>query len=694
MTNLGFAREIVYSKDVQHLIDTFNPPPPKYTFEPIPDFRMFNHPQVKEDEYWDEQFRRWVEGYKTPSGDFIPPNLYFHIQNSMLKNSDGDTFKPDWRDTDELMATWSLESMRTGTSELVYKRREVGATAFYCNQGFWIMRIKPGAHCAYTSGKGQKGITSMFNDKILFSYNKFPKAVLNTTPYQINNSSTNTSLKIAMKAINKYGETEDRVSTLIAKETSEKPDSVTNISGDRAAYVYVDEGPLHSRLDKFLGSIFPVINQGPVRTGLMVIAGTVEPSLTDDQIAGFKTLIDRSVNLKLRTRFLPVWMGMFTKNGWSNKEAGLLYYEEQVKMFQDSGDFVGLRDYKMQYPKDEQDIFDMVAGTVFEPDNIEILKKRRTDIVDKNEEGQFKLIPTQDGFEMIPDTKRRDPQKEGGFWMVEPPKEGLSYFQAIDSIGSAKKDGADKGSWIASVIFKGYDPVKPERSYEPVCVYFERPQTIEAGYRNIVNQLRYYNKFDGVKETNYETNIGTGDHFGTFLEKEGLYTKYANKRRDLSGKGYINTKKRGTPVNAHTREWQIKHANLFLRKYAARFRSLIVINQLLLDAKTNADVRDAFLVFMTSIPDFDKPPKPPAEKSYRTELVLIPDSSGRMTYQQRKIEILPPQLQEDQDAFLDFEMELKRKYGFDHPYRKANGEEREKYNRLKALCGHADQVDS
>jgi len=39
---------------------------------------------------------------------------------------------------------------------------------------------------------------------------------------------------------------------------------------------------------------------------------------------------------------------------------------------------------------------------------------------------------------------------------------------------------------------------------------------------------------------------------------------------------------------------------------------------------------------------------------------------------------------------LAFELELKRKYGFDKPYQKANGEEREKYNRLKALCGHAD----
>jgi hypothetical protein len=687
--------EPIFSKDVQHLIDIFKPPPPKWVYKPVPNFSLLDHPKREEDKYWDEENRRWIEGHINESGEFIPPNQYFYIQNCMLKDVNGNYLRPLWRDADEMMATWSLECLKSRKSLLIYKRREVGATAFFSNQGFWIWRTMPGTHCAFTSGKGQTGITAMFNSKILFSFNNFNKNVINATPVQISNSQTKTALTIPMiQRID--GEDVTKYCSLIARETSENPESVTNISGERAKYVYLDEGPLHTRLEKFLGSIFPVINEGVIRTGLLVIAGTVEPSLTDVQISNFKNLIERSANLKLRTEILPVWVGMkyLDKNGWSNKEAGLLWYEEQVRMYQDSLDFVGLRDFKMQYPKDERDIFDMAAGTMFEPDNIEILKKRRTDILAKNEEFPYKLVPTQSGFEMIPDTKRREPEKDGGFWMVEPPKEGLNYFQAIDSIGSAKKDGADKGSWIASVIFKGYDPVKPERSYEPVCVYFERPQTIEAGYRNITNQLRYYNKFDGVKETNYETNIGTGDHFGTFLEKEGLYTKYANKRRDLSGKGYINTKKRGTPVNTHTRQWQIKHANMFLRKYATQFRSLMVINQLLIEESVNADIRDAFLVFMTSIPDFDKPPKPPAEKNYRTDIILAPDSNGRMTYQQRKIEILPPQLQEDQDAFLDFEMELKRKYGFDKPYQKANGEEREKYNRLKALCGHADQVDS
>ena len=694
MSVFNQERENEYSKDVQHLIDVFNPPPPKHEYIPPPDFRMLDHPEKEMLRYYEREMQRYNEGFTNEMGEFVPPNHYFHLQNSTLEDIYGSTFKPKWRDTDELMALWSLDSIKNGTSELVYKRREIGATTFYANQGFWIWRTNEGSNCAFTSGNGQSGISAMFNDKILLTYNNFDKKVLNTTPVSINNSKTATSLSVPLKITNEYGKVEDRISELIAKETSENKESVTNISGKRALYVYVDEAPLHARLDGFLGSIFPVINKGPKRTGLLVMAGTVEPRLTSEQLGNFKKLIDENEDLKLKTRFLPVWMGMFTKNGWSNKEAGLQWYEEQVIQKQDSGNYVSARNFKMQYPKDEQDIFDLAAGTMFEPDIIDILKERRKVLVSKNEEAQYKLVPTDNFYEMIPDAKRRDPEKEGGFWMIEPPREGISYYQAIDSIGSAKKDGGEKGSWIAAAIFKGYDPAKPERSYELVCLYFERPQTIEAGYRSIVNQLRFYNKYNGVVETNYETNASTGSHFGTFLEKEGLYSKYASKRRDLSGKGFINTKKRGTAVTKDTRKWQVPHANLFLRKYGANIRSLLLINQLLLEESKNADIRDAFLVFMTSIPDFDKPIKPVEGKKFRTEIVLLPDSNGRMSYQQRKIEILPPQLQEDQDAFLDFEMELKRKYGFDHPYRKANGEEREKYNRLKALCGHADQVDS
>jgi len=683
-------KENEYSKDVQHLIDIFNPPPPKYEFIPVPDFQKFNHPKLEEDKYYAIEEQRWHEGYTNPMGEYVPPNHYFHIQNSTLKNIHGDVFKPKWRDTDELMALWSLDSIKNGTSELVYKRREVGATAFYSNQGYWIWRIKPGSHCAFTSGKGQAGISAMFNDKILFTYNHFDKKVLNTNPVRINNSKTSTSLEVAMKIMTDSERVETRTSSLIARETSEKPDSITNISGNRALYVYVDEAPLHERLEGFIGSIFPVINEGPKRTGLLVMAGTVEPGLKPEEIANFKTLIDRSSNLRLKTRFLPVWMGMFSKNGWSNKEAGLQWYEEQVLAAQDSGDFVSARNFKMQYPKDEQDIFDFNEGGVFDLESVEILKNRGNELQSKpNEEAQYKLIATSTGFDMIPDSKRRDPQKEGGFWMIEPPKENIDYYVAIDSIGSAKKDGGEKGSWIASIVFKGHDP--DGRHFEPVCIYFERPQTIEAGYKNIVNQFRYYNKFNRVKEINYETNAATGDHLGTFLEKEDLYKKYAARRKDLSGKGWTNTKKRGTPVNEHTRIWQVEQANRFIHKHGMHIRSLMVIKQLLLPSEENADIRDAFLVFMTSIPNFDKPLQKKIEVRYRTELQLITNAQGQRIYKQTKVPIIDPNAVLDEtpmDAFSKYDTELKRKYGA-YGYQRATAEEREKYKQLKSIA-HAD----
>jgi hypothetical protein len=675
----------VFSKDVQHLIDTFNPPPPKWVHQPVPNFILSDHPKLEEDKYWDEENRRWVEGHINERGEYIPPNQYFYIQNCMLKDVNGNYLRPLWRDADEMMATWSLECLKSGESLLIYKRREVGATAFFSNQGFWIWRTMPGTHCAYTSGKGQTGITAMFNSKILFSFNNFNKNVINPNTIQMSNSQTKTAFTIPMiQRIN--GEDVTKYCSLIARETSENPESVTNISGERAKYVYLDEGPLHTRLEKFLGSIFPVINEGVIRTGLMVIAGTVEPSLTETQISNFKKLITRSENLNLRTEILPVWVGMkyLDKNGWSNKEAGLLWYEEQKRKFQDSGDYIGARDFKMQYPRDEQDIFDINDGGMFEEATVEILKHRGNELQKMGDiEAQYKLIATSTGFEMLPDNKYRDPEKDGGFWMVEPPQQGITYYIAIDSIGSAKKDGGEKGSWIASVVFKAHDPAG--RHYEPVNIYFERPQTIEQGYRNIVNQFTFYNKFDGVKEINYETNAATGDHLGTFLEKEDLYKKYAAKRKDLSGKGWTNTKKRGTPVNEHTREWQLKQANIFLRKHGMHFRSLKLIKQLLLPSEENADIRDAFLVFMTSIPNFDKPVEKKTEIRYRTDVQLTRDAAGRTVYKTVKVPIFDPKAQLDKtpmDLFYEFDRELKERYG-EYGYQRGTAAEREKYRKLK-----------
>ncbi len=189
-------------------------------------------------------------------------------------------------------------------------------------------------------------------------------------------------------------------------------------------------------------------------------------------------------------------------------------------------------------------------------------------------------------------------------------------------------------------------------------------------------QWNFYNQYGGGKEINYEVNASTGDHFGTFLEKNNLY-QYAYKRKDLSGKGYINTKKRGSAINEHTREWQVRQANMFLRQHGANIKSRLLLESLLMGENENADLRDAFLIFMISVPNFDKPVERKEKVRYRSKVILTKNSDGSYGYKtiQEKIANKGEQVRsETKDQYID---NLKKKYGH-YWWQKASGSEREK----------------
>ena len=649
----------------------FDPPPPKWVYEPVPDFASMKHPKLEEDKYWEEQNRRWIEGHAGLTGAH-----YFYLQECFLNDIDGNVFRPAWRDVDELMFQWVDECMESGQSLLVYKRREVGATSVFANLPYWFMKVYPGCRIGLTSGKGNDGINGMFNDKVLFSYNRFNPVVFNTKPVQMNNTKNVTSLEVSLKVWNQNISSEElRTSVLFCKETSEKPDSPTNLSGRRYKYVYVDEGPLHSRVEDFLGSIFPAISKGIDRTGLLVIAGTVEPKLTPNQVASFYELIERSKNLNVRSEMVPVWMGLVTKNGWSDEKAGMDWYWENYKRFEESGDVKGLRDFRMQYPKDEQDIFDLSQGGFFEQDVADMLGHTYKELLAQNvHEHPYRLVNASSGVEAVPDGKARVKEKDGGHWIIEMPKKGVMYYQAIDGIGTGKKEGGDSGSWIGCVMFKGWDP--DGGSFTPVAIYFERPNTIEDGYRQMAMQWNFYNKYEGGKEINYESNAATGDHFGTFLEKNGLY-RYIYKRKDLSGKGYINTKKRGTAVNEYVRDWQKRQANMFLRQHGQNIKSRMLLESLLKGENENADLRDAFLVFMVSIPNFEKRVETKDAVRYRSKVILTRNNDGSYGYKTIKEKIANKGEQAKEESKSEYVEMLKKKYGH-YWWQRASGSEREK----------------
>ena len=77
------------------IIDKTKPPAPLYVRVPTPTFTT----TYESDKYWDEQRRRWIEGYSGLTGLH-----YFYLQEWHLKLIDGSTLRPQFRDTDLLQA--------------------------------------------------------------------------------------------------------------------------------------------------------------------------------------------------------------------------------------------------------------------------------------------------------------------------------------------------------------------------------------------------------------------------------------------------------------------------------------------------------------------------------------------------------------------------------------------------------------
>ncbi len=569
----------------------FNPPPPKYIYTPPP---LFRGAKDIRDYYVDQEFDRWTSGYAGLTGMH-----YYYIQECFLKDIEGNIFHPEWRQVDDEDVFSNIEECRHNQQGLmIVKPRDMGLTSIFAGGlPFYYARMNPGSLINMTS-KDKDAFVRMFDDKVMTTYENISEYVLNKVPLNKNNTKDQAFLKLAVKKLYPDGSEKVHTTTINVIETSENPKSVTKFSGSRAIYTFIDESGLHKRIRPLLQSMEATMKRGTDRKGFLCLGGTLEAALSNDQILAYQKLLEDVSFFRIKTVFIPAYKTLVMKNGWYDKEAAIKWVMEQREEKAKSSDPSDLRAEIMTYPLSIDDIFQYTKGGFFE-DDVEDMLRIRLDEIATNPNPKYKIVTHGDQVKAIPDSN-------GKFTLLEPPKPNVVYYQAIDGIGGGTDDGAEKGSELASIIFKGYDP--DGGSYTPVCIYLERPRTVEDAYRSVAAQLRYYNSYGNFKETNYETNIGTGDHFGTFLKKEGLY-QFAAKRYDMTGRGNIDSNKRGHAVNEHVQDWQKRQGNLFLRKFAMNMTSSDLILDLLKPKNENADLRSAFLMFMISIRDFDKPIK-------------------------------------------------------------------------------------
>lgn len=578
------------------IIDNISPPSQILEWKPKPTFKT----DLEKQRYWAKQKDIWLDGIND-----IPGTLAFKTQELSIKDRDlGSIFRPICRDVDLLIHQKIQECRKKGKALVLIKGRGVGASAEIGCLTNYFMRVHPGTTSLITS-KDQPSASSLFSEKIMVTFSNIDPDI---RPEIINKNETKNAsfLKTEIEYKGLDGKAVFNTSKCVVRETSDSLESATAFSGEGAIFGAYDEFWLGKRRDELLMSSTSCYMNAKTRTmtGFLLCPGTVEPRLTNEQLAELEIMI-RQVTEKgmlgtmpAELLFIPCWMGTFMTNGWSDEKKGTEWWLQNVDALKN--DKKALRAFKMNNPMTLDDIFELTSGGAYEDDVGEMLKataenlRKNPPIIQKTK------------FAKVGDSIQTVQSKEPNIYMYETPKPNVQYWQLVDGTATGTETGSAEGSETCSIIVKGLDPTTGE-SYVPVNILLQRFPTVEQSYIAIANQLRYYNIHNGMVKCCAEGNAGVSDHFSTFLEKEGL-GKFIQFAKDLSGKGNVEKNKPFQYVNKDVLDFQYRFMNIFLRKYGHNIKMLMLIEDMLKPMSVNADMRSAFNMLAIALPtNFDKP---------------------------------------------------------------------------------------
>jgi hypothetical protein len=571
---------------VIEIIDKIKKPAPKWVApKPKPIFKT----TLEKEKYWALEKKRWREGY----GDgysHICGIHYFYLQEGWLKDgSDGTLIRPRYRDCDD----WIITELHNGFWDLknhvgLVKRREIGSTSIGAGLlPAYTMRMFPSSTFGATSCD-QPRIFKAFNDKTEVFIKKLDQDIRpildRTVGYKENATRQQVYQRLPWLVKDINGDADYEYSDLYAKETSESDGSATGFSGTRLRAAYIDEFPLHKRKAKLLGSMLSCVMKQTEQSGLLFWGGTVEESITAEQINELQKLVRNSNDLKFNVIFAPAWWGLkMNENGVSDEKAGTDWVYSERERLNRLEDKSFLKAFIKNYPLNLEEIFSMGGSSRWDEETVEAINRQMEVVVKREAIPQFN-IRTEQNVTIV------EPTNKGDIYMIEPPKPNVDYVFGYDGILTSDLTSDDKAnSKIALVGMKGVDPTS-ELQFAPIVKYSERPKSIEYANSKIVNIIRHYNQYGRAKITG-ELNAG-GEHLIKMLINVGLSSTIMN-RRDLSKKGYVDTKKPWFYRNDAILNWQNEAANIYYKNYA----QMVLFKSLLLDAKKsdqdNTDEEDA-----------------------------------------------------------------------------------------------------
>lgn len=600
------------------IIDKAKPKAPIYVYEPPPLFKT----TLEEQRYFEREKERWVEGYRDMPGTFY----YMATQGWVKDRITGIVSRPDVRQVDLFIHDFIKGQRAKKRMGGVIKPRGVGFSTqigILCN---YFMRVYPGSTSIVTS-KDQDGIQTIFKEKYMPSYEGMPSSI---RPEIINKNDSKQMCYMRVQVpVNGDRGIDYAESEIYLRETSETPKSPTNLSGKGAIFGAYDEFPLHPRRKELLNSSIECYRNTKTKEldGFLLWGGTVEAALSSEQLVKFRSMVSDSTIWDCDILFVPFWMQMFLENGWADQKRAEEWWDKEYDKLSKAADKEALTAFIRNNPRSLEDIFDTTEGSRWEDDVSELIKHQRRIVINtRPDRKRGRVIDYSGSQEFVVDGS-------GHTIIMEDPKPNLSYFLLVDGVATGTDSGASEseGSKVAGLIVKGFDP--EGGSYRPVAMYLERPKTVEQSYINLTSLVRHFNRYDSFKGIMAEANASTADHFATFINRVGL-GKFIMYRKSLSGSKKGNQNRPFYYVNNEVRDYQMRQANIFLRKHISSIDLIELLDQMMMSKEQNTDVLDAWLMLFLALPaDYDAPPKSKTVTRRRAVKVYTRNSSGQLISQ-------------------------------------------------------------
>lgn len=443
---------------------------------------------------------------------------------------------------------------------------------------------------------------NLFQDRLMRSHKAIPnylKPISNETK----------STKPIVSELTFFGNKEGgKYTAALDNKIDWRPTTVSAYQGKKPKRIFIDEPGTIDEMD--LEEAWTTIREqlalGKKINGKAFLPTTLE-NMTNKGAFAFKEIWDKSdynkrdENGRTASGFYRYFKPFYEGYEGFIDEYGNDLVDEAKKFRQnklDAASEADQRKTKRQYPETQNEAFDVMTSTFFANRVVEKYKVI-WDEIKNNKEDRASIVIIGDKIELKPNDK-------SPFVFLELPKPNVDYYLLVDGVGTGTESGGEEGSDVAGIIVKMYDPATG-LPFEFVAYFRKRPQTVEQSYEYLLDLCKYYNIHGRFKKIQAEASNSTADHLPDFLRRNNLI-QWAMRRRDYSGKGYVEVDKYFQPVNQWSMSYALREMNMLLDKYPNSVRMKGIVSDFLLPSDKNADLRSAALMLPFVLPpNFDKP---------------------------------------------------------------------------------------